>query len=66
MKITLILLRAALAIALFLPAFGGPTKASASGTREQATRQVAHYATDRTDVPWQSSRIEDPDGIRSF
>ena len=61
-----ILLQAALALALFLPACGGSAQMSASGAREQATRQVAHYATDRTDVPWQSSRIEDPDGIRSF
>lgn len=61
-----ILLQTALALALFLPACGGSTEISASGVREQATRQVAHYATDRTDVPWQSSRIEDPDGIRSF
>jgi PBP1b-binding outer membrane lipoprotein LpoB len=61
-----ILLQAALALALFLPACGGPTEVSASDAREQATRQVAQYATDRTDVPWQSSRVEDPDGIRSF
>ncbi len=61
-----LILQAALALALFLPACGGPTQASASGAHEQATRQVAQYATDRTDVPWQSSRIEDPDGIRSF
>jgi hypothetical protein len=61
-----ITLHAALALALFLPACGGSAQVSAGGAREQATRQVAHYATDRTDVPWQSSRIEDPDGIRSF
>ncbi|MGE5130837.1 MAG: hypothetical protein ACM3IK_14460 [Sphingomonadaceae bacterium] len=61
-----LILQVALALALFLPACGGSTQVSASGVREQATRQVAHYATDRTDVPWQSSRVEDPDGIRSF
>jgi hypothetical protein len=61
-----ITLQAALALALLLPACGGSAQSPASGAREQATRQVAHYATDRTDVPWQSSRVEDPDGIRSF
>ena len=63
---TKLILQAALAVALFLPACGGSTQVSASGAREQATGQVAHYATDRTDVPWQSSPIEDPDDIRSF
>ena len=39
---------------------------SASGVRDRATRQVAAATIDRTDVPWQASRIDDPDGIRSF
>jgi hypothetical protein len=63
---TKLILQAALALALFVPACGGSAEMSAIGAREQATRQVAHYATDRTDVPWQSSHVEDPDGIRSF
>ena len=63
---TKLILQAALALALFLPACGGSTQMSASGMPEQATRQVTDYATGRTDVPWQASRIDDPDGIRSF
>ena len=65
MKVKLIL-QAALALALFLPACGGSTEMSASGARDRATRQIAAATIDRTDVPWQASRIDDPDGIRSF
>lgn len=60
-----LILQAALALALFLPACGGSTEMSASDAHDRATQQVA-AAIDRTDVPWQASRIEDPDGIRSF
>jgi hypothetical protein len=61
-----LILQPALALVLFVPACGGSTEMSVSVARDQVTRQVAAVAIDRTDVPWQSSRIEDPDGIRSF
>ena len=63
---TKLVLQAALALVLFVPACGGSTEMSASGARDRATRHVAAAPIDRTDVPWQASRIEDPDGIRSF
>ncbi len=54
------------ALAIFLVACSAQAHTPASTGPRYQPQDRADIALDRTDVPWQASRVEDPDNIRSF
>jgi hypothetical protein len=60
------LLRAALAGVVLLGAYLGHSKPADGHPVNIAFEQISGRTVDRTDVPWQTSAVEDPDHLRAF
>ena len=60
------LLRAAFAGAVLLGAWLFVAKPTDGQTAHISCAQFYGSSVDRTDVPWQTSAVEDPDHIRAF
>jgi hypothetical protein len=60
------LLRAAFAGAVLLGVYLGHPKPADGHPTKIPSEQFSARTVDRTDVPWQTSAVEDPDHIRAF
>jgi len=64
---------AIVALVIVLAAFGvvivkaiEPAPATTAARDDHPATDVARSGADRTDVPWQAPRTDDPDNLRSF